>query len=391
VHPSDERYAPIVGKLCEIPVGPKEHRRLIPIITDDYPDPAFGSGAVKITGAHDFNDYAVASRNNIPMYRLMDTKAHMRDDGAPYADCAAWAQQIAEGAAFTIEEVDTLNLVPDDLRGLDRFEARRRVVEQITAEGLAVMVEVPDQVRDGQGEPAPEHAPAPEPGPRRIPFVESKLIMQPFGDRSKVVIEPYLTDQWFVDTAKIVQPAIDAVRAGEGAARFVYGLGWHDYIGIEATALDLSASKLGDALPLGLSLRGRLSGAGEFDGIGGSAQAITGEVELEIADARLNTAGLPIPVTSVDLGKIVGSVHAQAGELLLQPIQVDGTDLYGTVRGPIRIRKPFQQSLAELRVRVRFTSDELEGALGSLMPMAGFRQQQEFWERTVRGPLVSLR
>jgi valyl-tRNA synthetase len=57
VHPSDERYAPIVGKLCEIPVGPKEHRRLIPIITDEYPDPDFGSGAVKITGAHDFNDY----------------------------------------------------------------------------------------------------------------------------------------------------------------------------------------------------------------------------------------------------------------------------------------------------------------------------------------------
>jgi valyl-tRNA synthetase len=67
VHPSDERYAPIVGKLCEIPVGPKEHRRLIPIITDDYPDPDFGSGAVKITGAHDFNDYGVAKRNDIPM------------------------------------------------------------------------------------------------------------------------------------------------------------------------------------------------------------------------------------------------------------------------------------------------------------------------------------
>ncbi|MEL6752213.1 MAG: class I tRNA ligase family protein, partial [Pseudomonadota bacterium] len=58
VHPSDERYAPIIGQLCEIPVGPKEHRRLIPIITDEYPDKDFGSGAVKITGAHDFNDYA---------------------------------------------------------------------------------------------------------------------------------------------------------------------------------------------------------------------------------------------------------------------------------------------------------------------------------------------
>ena len=66
VHPSDERYAPIIGKLCEIPVGPKEHRRLIPIITDEYPDPTFGSGAVKITGAHDFNDYAVAQAGRHP-------------------------------------------------------------------------------------------------------------------------------------------------------------------------------------------------------------------------------------------------------------------------------------------------------------------------------------
>ena len=69
VHPSDARYAPIVGKLCEIPVGPKRHRRLIPIITDEYPDPDFGSGAVKITGAHDFNDYQVAKRHGIPSTR----------------------------------------------------------------------------------------------------------------------------------------------------------------------------------------------------------------------------------------------------------------------------------------------------------------------------------
>ncbi|WP_111732043.1 valine--tRNA ligase [Roseovarius amoyensis] len=195
VHPSDERYAPIVGKLCEIPVGPKEHRRLIPIITDEYPDPNFGSGAVKITGAHDFNDYGVASRNNIPMYRLMDTSAHMRSDGADYATCAKRAQEIAEGADFTVEEVDALNLVPDDLRGLDRFEAREKVVDQITSEGLAVMVE------NDQGE--------------LVPLVDKKPIMQPFGDRSKVVIEPMLTDQWFVDTAQIVGPAIDAVRSGE--------------------------------------------------------------------------------------------------------------------------------------------------------------------------------
>jgi valyl-tRNA synthetase len=171
VHPSDERYAPIVGKLCEIPVGPKGERRLIPIITDDYPDPAFGSGAVKITGAHDFNDYGVAMRHGIPLYPLMDTKGVMRRDDA--------------------ED----NMVPDRYRGLDRFACRTQVIEDITAEGLAVMV------ADAEG--------------NLVPYVEAKKIMQPFGDRSKVVIEPMLTDQWFVDTAKIVQPAIDAVRNGD--------------------------------------------------------------------------------------------------------------------------------------------------------------------------------
>ena len=209
VHPSDERYAPIVGMLCEIPVGPKEHRRLIPIITDDYPDPTFGSGAVKITGAHDFNDYGVAQRGGIPLYRLMDTTAHMRDDGAPYADCAARAQEIAGGAAFDPAEVDTLNLVPDHLRGLDRMEARAKVVEEITAEGLAVMTRA-DDARLGKAAVKPEA----EGAAASVPLVEAKSIMQPFGDRSKVVIEPMLTDQWFVDAEKIVGPALDAVRSG---------------------------------------------------------------------------------------------------------------------------------------------------------------------------------
>ena len=204
VHPSDARYAPIVGKLCEIPVGPKAQRRLIPIITDDYPDPAFGSGAVKITGAHDFNDYAVAERNNIPKYRLLDTKGALRVDGAPYAEAATRAQEIANGADFTEAEIDSLNLVPDDLRGLDRFAAREAVVAQITAEGLAVTV----LVKSVDPETGAEHL-------TLEPVVESKPIMQPFGDRSKVVIEPMLTDQWFVDTARIVQPAIDAVKNGD--------------------------------------------------------------------------------------------------------------------------------------------------------------------------------
>ncbi|MFN3576361.1 MAG: valine--tRNA ligase, partial [Tabrizicola sp.] len=219
VHPSDERYAPIVGKLCEIPVGPKEHRRLIPIIADEYPDPAFGSGAVKITGAHDFNDYAVAKRAGIPCYRLMDTRARMRDDGLPYAEAAeiagrmsrAWL--VAKGYAtpgiaeqpfeLSESEIDALNLVPDELRGLDRYEARKRVVEAITAEGLAVTV----LKKSIDKETGAEHL-------ERVPYVEAKPIMQPFGDRSNVVIEPMLTDQWFVDTARIVEPALEAVRAG---------------------------------------------------------------------------------------------------------------------------------------------------------------------------------
>ncbi|MCJ7871369.1 valine--tRNA ligase [Phaeobacter sp. J2-8] len=214
VHPSDERYAPIVGKLCEIPVGPKEHRRLIPIITDEYPDKDFGSGAVKITGAHDFNDYQVAKRGGIPMYRLMDTRGAMRADGATYAEAATIAMAVAKGErTLTEAEADAINLVPDDLRGLDRFEARDLVVRQITEEGLAVMVEVPEQVRDeAEGDGT---APDTDPGPQFIPYVENKPIMQPFGDRSKVVIEPMLTDQWFVDTDKIVGPALDAVREGE--------------------------------------------------------------------------------------------------------------------------------------------------------------------------------
>ena len=237
VHPSDERYAPIIGKLCEIPVGPKAQRRLIPIITDEYPDPLFGSGAVKITGAHDFNDYAVAMRNNIPLYRLMDTKGAMRADGAPYAQLAEAAQRISRAwlvrrghvppgiaeqpYAASEAEVDALNLVPDEYRGLDRFEARKRVVDAITAEGLAVMVAAPIAPTQA-GASTPQIAPdaVEVPGQARdevvmIPYVESKKIMQPFGDRSKVVIEPMLTDQWFVDTAKIVQPAIDAVRNGD--------------------------------------------------------------------------------------------------------------------------------------------------------------------------------
>ncbi|MEP6066219.1 MAG: valine--tRNA ligase [Paracoccaceae bacterium] len=203
VHPSDERYAPIIGKLCEIPVGPKEHRRLIPIITDEYPDKDFGSGAVKITGAHDFNDYQVAKRGGIPMYNLMDTKAAMRADGKPYAQEAAIAQAIAnKDQEFDAAMIAAMNMVPEEYRGLDRFEARKCVVADVTAEGLAVIETITTTDEDGN-----------EVSETR-PMVENKPIMQPFGDRSKVVIEPLLTDQWFVDTDKIVGPALDAVKDG---------------------------------------------------------------------------------------------------------------------------------------------------------------------------------
>ncbi len=189
VHPDDQRYAPLVGKLCEVPVGPKEHRRLIPIITDEYPDPDFGSGAVKITGAHDQNDYGVAKRAGIPLYRLMDEHAAMRADGAPYAEEVEKAAALREQSGEPDEAaVDAINLVPDALRGLGRYDARKQVVAQCEAEGTLIRV-------------------------------EDKTIQQPFGDRSGVVIEPMLTDQWWVDAAKIAGPAIEAVRSGK--TRFV--------------------------------------------------------------------------------------------------------------------------------------------------------------------------
>ncbi|QGZ94891.1 valine--tRNA ligase [Terricaulis silvestris] len=156
VHPSDTRYAPIVGKKVLLPLAD----RYIPIITDEYPDPDFGSGAVKITGAHDFNDYKVARAHNIPLYILMDTKGRMAD---------------AEH-------------VPAKYRGLDRFEARKQVVADIEAIGL-------------------------------LDRVENKKIMQPFGDRSGVVIEPMLTDQWYVNAGELAKEAIKAVD--DGRTKFV--------------------------------------------------------------------------------------------------------------------------------------------------------------------------
>ncbi|MEO1042533.1 MAG: valine--tRNA ligase [Pseudomonadota bacterium] len=154
VHPDDERYKDLIGKMVRLPIAD----RLIPIIADDYPDPEFGSGAVKITGAHDFNDFDVARRHNIPLIVLMDEEARM------------------------ISTPD--NNVPERYHGVDRFEARKMVVAEIEEQGLS------------RG-------------------VDDKVIMQPFGDRSGVVIEPMLTDQWYVDAKTLAVPAIEAVRSGK--------------------------------------------------------------------------------------------------------------------------------------------------------------------------------
>ena len=152
VHPGDTRYAGIVGKRVLLPLA----NRYIPIIADEYPDPELGSGAVKITGAHDFNDYKVAKRHGLPLYILMDTKGRMVDE----------------------------DHVPAKYRGLDRFEARKQVVADIDALGLMLKV-------------------------------EDRVIMAPIGDRSGAVIEPMLTDQWYVDAPKLAIGALAAVESGE--------------------------------------------------------------------------------------------------------------------------------------------------------------------------------
>ena len=165
VHPDDPRYRHLIGKTVRLPlVG-----RSIPIVADEYADPEKGTGAVKITPAHDFNDWEVGRRTGLPAINVMTTRAAMFLKGN--ADFLAGADP--EEAARVIEALD----------GVDRYEAREWIIETARREGWL----------DG---------------------IDADRHMVPHGDRSKVAIEPYLTDQWFVDTAKIVQPAIDAVRRG---------------------------------------------------------------------------------------------------------------------------------------------------------------------------------
>ncbi len=161
VHPEDERYTALVGRQVRLPIT----GRLIPIVADEHADPALGSGAVKITPGHDFNDFEVGRRAGIEARAMLNM-----------LDAQARIAQTADG------------LIPADLIGLDRFEARDRIVALLEAEGALVRV-------------------------------EDRVINTPYGDRSGVVIEPWLTDQWYVDAKTLAQPAIEAVR--QGAIRIV--------------------------------------------------------------------------------------------------------------------------------------------------------------------------
>ncbi|MFM8845821.1 MAG: valine--tRNA ligase, partial [Gammaproteobacteria bacterium] len=154
VNPKDERYAALIGKSLRLPIV----GRLIPVIADDYVDPEFGSGCVKITPAHDFNDYEVGARHGLEQINVFTPDARMND------------------------------AVPEHLRGLDRFAARERVLAELEAAGL-------------------------------IERIDKHKLMVPRGDRSGAVIEPYLTDQWYLKIAPLAEPAIEAVR--NGSIRFV--------------------------------------------------------------------------------------------------------------------------------------------------------------------------
>ncbi|RMT48248.1 valine--tRNA ligase [Pseudomonas syringae] len=166
VNPQDERYKALIGKFVELPlVG-----RLIPIIADDYCDPEFGTGCVKITPAHDFNDYEVGKRHNLPLLNIFDKNANVLP-----------AAQVFNLDGTLNESVD--GSLPAAYAGLDRFEARKQIVAAFDAAGLLVSVD--------------DHA-----------------LKVPKGDRSGTIIEPWLTDQWYVSTKPLAEPAIAAVEDG---------------------------------------------------------------------------------------------------------------------------------------------------------------------------------
>jgi len=171
VTPADERFKSVVGKMLELPLC----GRRIPVIADIHADMTTGTGCVKITPAHDFNDYQVGKRNKLAMINILTEDAHLRDTPECY-----------DTDGRLIENYDAA--IPEKYRGLDRFEARDAAVEDLKAAGL-------------------------------LDHIEDHALSQPFGDRGGGPIEPMLTDQWYVKASVLGKPAVEAVK--DGRIKFV--------------------------------------------------------------------------------------------------------------------------------------------------------------------------
>ena len=170
VHPEDERYASVIGKEIEQPITGRRFR----IVADEHADPELGSGAVKITPGHDFNDFEVAKRAGIAAGDMLN---------------------MLDGEARVVQTAD--GLVPDEFLGLDQFEARTLVVQRMKDAGFLI----PHVTKDAEGNETEHDA-------------EPRTIATPFGDRGGVVIEPWLTDQWYVDAETLAKGPIEAVKDG---------------------------------------------------------------------------------------------------------------------------------------------------------------------------------
>jgi valyl-tRNA synthetase len=182
VHPEDERYKNLIGKQIDLPLT----GRTIPIIADDYVDPEFGTGCVKITPAHDFNDYAVGQRHNLPLINIFTIDATIKSsplDDYTFGHRARHKRGATLADGEGLAGPPTIDLIPKKYHGLDRFTARKKIVADLEAAGL-------------------------------LEKTEAHKLMVPRGDRSNAVIEPYLTDQWYVRIAPLAEPAIKAVEDG---------------------------------------------------------------------------------------------------------------------------------------------------------------------------------
>ncbi|MCG9737822.1 valine--tRNA ligase [Shewanella insulae] len=167
VHPDDERYQSLIGKFILLPIV----NRRIPIVADDYVDMEFGTGCVKITPAHDFNDYEVGKRHNLPMFNILTIDAAIRSQA-----------EVVNADGTANGELD--GSLPERFAGMDRFKARSAIVEEFESLGL-------------------------------LGKIDPHGLKVPYGDRSGVVIEPLLTDQWYVAVAPMAKTAIEAVENGD--------------------------------------------------------------------------------------------------------------------------------------------------------------------------------